>query len=302
MVKTVLVTGSEGFIGQQCIHTLIDSGIRCIGLDKKELVYKDINHDYIQCDLSCDMLEDLDTEIDCLIHLAGVSTVNALEAEYQKGTVDIVANLLNWSVTSKVRKIVILSSNKIDDESSYGRSKSAVESMFEEFSSRQNIPMTILRSAIVFGKGMNSNLIKWAQLIIRYPFPCIPESSSAVNMIGIQDLCDAIAESCFNSDTDNKKYYLSDGYCYRINDIENRARELVNKQDKPIAMPRSLIRLLAKIGDIFGKIGLPLPINSGSFRMLFDNCFEKDDKFYRDTGLKSKQNFIEELPEILGLK
>jgi len=301
-VKSVLITGSEGYIGQHLGKVFFESGIRSIGLDKKIKNGCNSSLEYILCDLSSSTLGDFDEEIDCLVHLAGVSQVNASRADYQRNTIDVATNLLNSHVCKSLKKIVLLSSNKIDDQSCYGQSKIVVERKFEKFCTQNKIALTILRSSIVFGKGMNSNLIKWTRLIKQYPVPRIPENSSAVAMIGIRDLCKAIVECCVNPVTDNKKYYLSDGHCYRINDIEKRARTIANKTEKGLVIPRAIIFLMAKTGDVLGKAGFPLPINSGSFNMLLENKYENHENFYRDTNLIPQQDFLSELPHILDIQ
>ena len=100
--------------------------------------------------------------------------------------------LLNLSKESEVKKLIFLSSSKIDGDDNYSKSKRELESLIKEELSSSNIAYTFVRSSIVYGRGMGSNISTWLNMIEKSTIPALPASSSRILMISVLDLCRCI--------------------------------------------------------------------------------------------------------------
>lgn len=296
----ILITGISGYIGQSLLNHIKPGYSEIIGLDKKSTGTENCNLEkFVLCDLgNKEEIENIDKDIDILIHLAGEANAQANKESHYRNNVLGSLNLLEYAGRYKVKKIIFLSSNKAGNRTHYGNSKTHVETEIINLAETVDIKYTILRSAIVYGPGMRSSIANWIKLTSRKYFPALPTSRSVIEMIGIGDLSRVIEICISDSRTDNKVYELSDGHPYNVNDIELKSRKFFNTQAPMFTVPKPVIYILATLGDLLGGIGLKLPINSGSYQMLFNNQSSMDITLEQDTGFKPTQNFYDEFPHI----
>lgn len=296
----ILITGISGFIGRTLMESVYLKYPEIIGLDKENLSDgNDKLKEFIKCDLgNKDETVNIDKDVDIIVHLAGESNVRANKEKHIRNNYLGSLNLLNGADKINIKKIIFLSSNKVGNESYYGNTKSDAESEIIKFSSLHDSKFTILRSAIVYGPGMRSSMAKWILHTRRKLFPQLPTSHSVVEMISDKDLCKVI-EICISEQcTDNKVYEISDGYLYNVNEIERKSREFFKTQNALFTVPKSLLYLLAKLGDMLAYVSIKLPINTDSYQLLFQNQKNRDMTFELDTGFQATQNFMDEIPNI----
>ena len=297
----VLITGVGGFIGSHMASYMSEMNYEIVGLDRilnKEVKY--IVNEYITNELSeCDANRFSGKPIDYIVHCAGVASVDAHEKmtnEDYKAT----KNLVDIAIKNHVKKIIFLSSNKVDStaESAYSKSKNTIEKLIETELQDTDISYTFIRSSIVYGVGMGSNIYTWLNMINQKNIPALPASESQILMISVNDLC-ACIEKCFaNNITDNKAYIISDGNIYGINEIETNARKVFGKSTRYFVCPRFLLYIASKLGDIFSILNIRLPINSRIYNMLFSNYVLIPNEFNKETGFEPSTNFLNEIPRI----
>ena len=90
----ILVTGSNGFIGRQLAHDALERGWEVIGLGRA-LRPAGAVKSYLRHDLA-EPLE-LDTQVDAVIHAAGLATPWAAPVEYQRNNVLATSNVIAWA-------------------------------------------------------------------------------------------------------------------------------------------------------------------------------------------------------------
>lgn len=300
----ILVTGAAGFIGQHLIGYLSGKNYSLIGSDKVKKIDSELKaalHEYRLCELSDNSrVMGLCENTDLVIHLAGEAGVNAPDVSYQRDNLVASKNLLAECKSSNIKKFIFLSSQKADmDSSDYGESKARIEEMIIGELKNSPINFTILRASLVYGRGMKSNITGWLNSIKNTGLPRLPDSQSCLPMIGIADLCEVIKTCVENPVTDNKIYRISDGNEYRINEIENTARRAFSK-DTVMALPKWLLFMAAKTGDLLGMFGQKMPLNSAVYHTLFYNAAVMDSRFSEETGFIPRQNFLKELPHIFN--
>ena len=169
----VLITGIGGFIGSKLAEYLSSMNYEIIGLDKilnDKIEPKTI--EYIVLDLkNFDEKIIKNYGIDYIVHCAGDAYVDNADRN-----TDYLATkkLLQTFKNSKIKKLIFLSSNKVYGKDKYSRSKFKLESLIKAELSSLNISYTLIRSSIVYGRGMGSNIYKWLSLIKLGNIPALP--------------------------------------------------------------------------------------------------------------------------------
>ena len=57
---------------------------------------------------------------------------------------------------------------------------------------------------------------------------------------------------------------------------------------------------VALMGDLLMKIKVMFPMNTGTYKMLFNNKIVVEESFVKDTGFKSTDNFLQQIPSIFA--
>lgn len=179
----VLVTGSNGLLGQKLIELLVGkSNVSLVGVSRggnRSLIqegYKYIPCDFMEPNALAQVLEQ--EQPDGIIHTAALTNVDACEtqlAECQRLNVDLVQEIVDW-VKGKPCHLVHLSTDFVfdgengpyseEDElaalSQYGKSKEISERIVKEAGLTH---WAIARTIIVYGvcaEMSRSNLVLWA--------------------------------------------------------------------------------------------------------------------------------------------
>jgi UDP-2-acetamido-2,6-beta-L-arabino-hexul-4-ose reductase len=136
------ITGAKGFIGLHIKQALEEKDNFSVeGCDR---------NDY---NLLTEIPQSFVDNKDVIIHTVGIN--RGTDLEVISGSIVVTYNLLTAIKKSEANpKIIFLSSVHADDKNSvYGQSKKLTEVMLKSFSESENIPVTVLRLANVFGEG-----------------------------------------------------------------------------------------------------------------------------------------------------
>jgi len=298
----ILVTGCYGYIGKFLCSFLADKKYKVYGIDRiknPSINFAQKLENYSCTDLCSNKLPFLQTNnIDVVVHLAGEAKLESKKSEYNANNTAATENLIH-SLNSNIKKIIFISSNKIEDGSNYGKSKLACEYILIKGAKEKNISFTILRSAAVYGIGMRSNILRWLRRAYKNEINAIPESKSEIAMVGLNDLAKLILACCDNESTDNKIYQVTDGVTYSINKLEIEARKLSQNLSGVGYYPRWLLYIGSKIGDIAKIFGLSMSLNSRSYNMFFKNTVVHNTAIFDDLCCRPEQNFFDEMPKLL---
>ena len=142
-MKTVLVTGSRGFIGKNLIVRLEElDNVAIKSFDKKDNI---------------DTLKKCLREADIIFHLAGVNRPEKVE-EFEKVNVGFTKDIIGLlEEMGKRIPIVITSSIQAELDNPYGKSKKRAEDELIKYSKQNNVPVYIYRLPNVFGKWSKTN-------------------------------------------------------------------------------------------------------------------------------------------------
>jgi UDP-2-acetamido-2,6-beta-L-arabino-hexul-4-ose reductase len=142
-MKTVLVTGSEGFIGKNLCVALRRQG----GFEVLEFSRRNGESELVE----------LAQRADLVFHLAGINRPKE-ESEFTQGNVELTRKLCDaLAKAGRGAPLVITSSIQAELDNPYGRSKRAAEEVVLDYHQKGGVPVYIYRFPNVFGKWSRPN-------------------------------------------------------------------------------------------------------------------------------------------------
>lgn len=192
-MKTVLITGCNGFIGRKLTDYLLKKGIRVIGLDISEQCINNSElFTFMTLVFSSSLIESLKRfEIDVLYHLAwsGVSSTDKNNPDKQFLNIGLTYKVLELANALRVKKIIIpgsmsefskcstpVSGYEEDSPSDlYAATKVAIRKIAYQYCEKNNLDLNWLLLTSVYGTDRkDSNLITTCidSLKAGVPFEC----------------------------------------------------------------------------------------------------------------------------------
>jgi len=293
MMKKVLLTGYSGFLGSYILDFLKNNNYEVIKVGRS--VKSDI-----KIDLSLSKLSKID--VDFVIHVAGkahaLPTTEEEKKEFFKVNYIGTNNLLYGLDTTKLQSIIFISTmavygkevGELIDEKSpllgdtpYALSKIQAEQSIIDFGITNNIKTVVLRLPLVTGKNPLGNLSAIINAIKKGYYFRIGKGQAKKSIISATDIANLIPE-LFNL---NGVYNLTDISHPMISEIDSIIAKKFNKKIKSI--PINLIKVIAKIGDIF----YFFPFNSSKFEKLTKNLTFSNKKLFDDIQYRPTKGLSE---------
>jgi UDP-2-acetamido-2,6-beta-L-arabino-hexul-4-ose reductase len=183
-MQQILITGAEGFIGQN-----LDIVLRRIG--EFQLVHS------LRSD-STEQLRNKVRDANVILHLAGVNRPKD-SSEFISGNVELTAAICDTlERRGSPVPIAISSSIQAESDNDYGRSKKAAEDHVLKYAERTKSPVAIFRLPNVFGKwgrpNYNSAVITFCYNIARGLPITINDRSAPLKLVYIDDVVDSFVD------------------------------------------------------------------------------------------------------------
>ena len=275
-MKKVLVTGASGFIGKHLCSKLnklnwnVYGTVRKFDFHSSHYDFKAIAVDEINSNTNWgNALKNVDYIIHCAgkAHLINENdNVNMYHSTNTEGT----KNLAQQAVEAGVKKLIFLSSVKVNGESTndisnnkiftnnskidpkdpYSVSKFEGEKLLWKISSETDLEVVVVRLPLVYGKGVKGNLARLIKLVrsgIPLPFSMIVNKRT---MIGIDNLVDLLIRCIDHVDAAGKTFLVSDGKDISTPELIKLIALSMEKRAYLFPLPISLLKFL---GSIFGK-------------------------------------------------
>jgi UDP-glucose 4-epimerase len=310
-MKSALITGANGFIGQKLCSRLDASGVKVTKL-VRELVGISIERQY-KCELGFDLIPEVAFEgVDTVFHLAGVTHDLKNSPNKDKLYIDI-----NVVVTEKiamlaakkgVKSFIYVSSVKAGGVSSskecmnendeykpdgiYGQSKRNAELKLLKIWEKTGIHICIVRPSLVYGPGVKGNLLNMLKAIEKGWFPPLPEVGNRRSMIHVDDLVDLLLLVESDKRSNGEIFIATDGNFYSSNTIYKSMRKSLGMKNIKWAVPNFIFLFIAKIGELINSM-FPFPFDLYRYnKLLGDECYSSD-KIEKMLGFKAKRSFDE---------
>jgi nucleoside-diphosphate-sugar epimerase len=275
----VVITGANGFVGQNLIRAL------------------SVNGDFLTCSFDLRKGHVILEEDSFVVHLAGKShdlkNISS-SSEYYGINYELTKQVYNAFLASEAKKFILMSSVKASaDEvpeilkesdkakpmTHYGKSKR----MAEEFIISQQLPegksFFILRPCMIHGPGNKGNLNLLYKLIskgIPYPLAAFENKRSFVS---VENLCFVIRELLERDDIPSGIYNVADDEALSTNDLIKLIAKASDRSPKLWKINPILIRFLAKLGDLF-----KLPLTTERLNKLTENYIVDNSKIKNALG------------------
>ena len=287
-MKTILVTGANGFLGKNL----------CKKLNKNYKILANSRH---KPEFDCIWIKFQGTSIknnenifkefkpNYLIHCAGIAHINPMRKDINEIlnlNLEYTKNLAKLSKINKVEKFIYISSvsiyslslrktvlikenSKINPSNIYGETKLKSEIFIQKELKKSNTSFTIFRTPILYGKNAPGNILKLIKLVdkqIPLPFKNFKNKKS---LLSVNNFISAIYKSLETKKTKNKIYNLSDDEIISTAEIIYIMAKSRNLNLYLIGIPEIFIRILENlpfIGNLFLKLNHSIIIDNKKFK------------------------------------
>jgi nucleoside-diphosphate-sugar epimerase len=225
MESRILITGATGQIGFFLLPLL--KKFETFAVSRSSHSSSTFLH-WIQTDLESPLT--LPNDIDYFIHLAGLPLFPKISAP----------RIIAFSSTSRFTKEH--SSNPHERKIAQSLIKS--EEIFIEFCEKQDIKWTLFYPTLIYGAGMDKNVLTLSRFIQRWGFfPLLGESKGLRQPVHAQDLAKACIKSLNNSNTYNKKYFLTGRETLTYKQMLTIIFEQLHKKPRFISLPINVLKM-----------------------------------------------------------
>ncbi|MBU3655352.1 MAG: SDR family oxidoreductase [Alphaproteobacteria bacterium] len=272
----IMVTGANGFVGRSLCAHLRAANHQLVAMVRTpaSLAEAPVAHNLALAEV---IVGDLADGAPLQASLSGVDTVIHLAARvhimrddspdpmaaFHKINVDGTMHLAKQAHQAGVRRLVFLSSIKVNGESghftetdnpaptdAYALSKWQAEQALKEFSQQTGMEVVIIRPPLIYGPGVKGNFASLIRLIQRgWPLPlgAVHNQRSLIaldNLVGFIALC---ADRDRSPAAANQTFLLSDGADVSTTQLLQKLGQAYGKRPWLIPMPTGLMRLAARL-------------------------------------------------------
>jgi nucleoside-diphosphate-sugar epimerase len=189
-------------------------------------------------------------------------SVNALE-EYRRVNVHGTETLARAAAEQGVRRMVFVSTAKVNGESTSGRpftegdppdpqdpyavSKCEAEEALRSVAAKTGIDVAIVRPPLVYGPGVRANFLRLMKLVERgIPLP-LPDTKNRRSLIGVENLADFLVLCASHSGAANQTFMVSDGEDVSTRELVARLARDLGRLARFLPVPEFLVRLAARL-------------------------------------------------------
>lgn len=263
--RTVLVTGASGFIGKHVIRALAKGGWEVRAASRDPAAIPAMAH--IERVAMPDLSRPADWSpliegVSCILHLAGIAHApGKLPDElYARINAEAVGELAR-AARGRIERLVLMSSVRaqaglaadhvITEEDAaqptdaYGRTKLEAERLLEE----SGVGFTVLRPAVVYGRGVKGNIASLATLA-QTPLPLpLGGLANKRSLLALENLASAIDLALISARAEGEIFLVADPEPISVADLVVAMREGLGRQPHLARVPLGAVkRLMATFG------------------------------------------------------
>jgi UDP-glucose 4-epimerase len=254
---TLLVTGSDGFVGRHLVPYLAQRGYRVLAASRSAARFE--NPDITGIALP-DLSQPFDwqpllQQCDAVIHLAGIAHKTVPDELHDRVNHLATAELARTAARCGTKHLVLMSSiaaqsgvssdrELTEDDppqpvNAYGRSKLAGEAAVRT----AGVPFTILRPVVIYGDGEKGNFAT-VHKIARLPIPLpIGALTARRSILSIENFCSAIETVLTNPRMHGETFIVSDPAPVTVPDLVARYRISLGRSPWLIPIPEKWLEL-----------------------------------------------------------
>lgn len=289
----ILITGSTGFVGKNLTKHLQSKQFELKAYNRSKPI------DFTTCET--------------IVHLAGKAhdLKNVADPKvYYETNFELTRRLYDAFIQSSANKFIFISSVKAsadevhgvlteDDipnpQTHYGKSKRMAEEYIQSISLPAGKSYFILRPCMIHGPGNKGNLNLLYKLVSKgFPWP-LGAFENRRSFCSIDNLMFIINELLERENIISGVYNVADSQPISTNSLIKLIAASINKNDKIINIPPSIIKLIAKFGDL-----IKLPLNSERLNKLTQNYIVSNQKLLYAIGKDLPVNAVDGMKNTLS--
>ena len=269
MLKKVIITGANGFIGQHLVegalqHSMsVFAGVRegsvthalqstkanitfldYENIDKLSQLLVEINPDYIIHNAGLtrtpDYNEFLKVNRDYLVNIVEAIRLSGIQLE----KLLFISSLAAFGPADFQKEGIVTHDSSPHPVTNYGRSKLAAEMYLK---AQTDIPYSIVRPTAVYGPG-EKDLFSVFKLINQGINAMVGYNPQKLTFIYVKDLVDLILKATIAQNM-HQSYFATDGNIYSALDFPNAIQKSLNKKVISIKLPVTLIKFIAYLSE-----------------------------------------------------
>jgi nucleoside-diphosphate-sugar epimerase len=271
---SVLVTGSDGFIGRHLVPYLVARGYRVIAASRSPPAFDDPKMVVAQLpDLAAPFdWQPLLQDCDAVVHLAGIAHTFAHDDQYDRINHQATERLAQAarrcgthlvfvsSIAAQCRSFSEFELSEDDPprpSNAYGRSKLAAEYAIRA----SGASFTILRPVVMYGDGEKGNFAfvhKISRLPVPLPFGSLTAQRS---VLSVHNFCSAVELALTNVRARGGIFIVSDPKPLSVSELIARYRATLGRSPWLVPVPGKWIELFLRVvgrSAIWQRIGYPL--------------------------------------------
>ncbi len=306
----VLVTGASGFVGRNLCRVLIQNRCEVIATVRERpspCLATGVEIVNIGEFSGNTAWKKPLQGVEGVVHLAARTHVmreadNNPETAYQRMNVDVTRRLVEECVRSSVRRIVFMSSIKVNGESTnidrpymasdppapedpYGRTKLHAERELVRATKGTGTDFVILRSPLIYGAGVKGNFAKLMCALAAGRYLPLGSISNCRSLVFVENLCSALIACLGTERAANRTFLVSDGEDLSTQELARRLARLLGKPARLLPIPVPILKIVGK----FSGNNAAVARLTGSLRV--DSSFLRDElgwqpPFSVDQGLE----------------
>lgn len=287
----LLVTGASGFVGHALCRQAMSQGfqVRCVTRSTSSMAGVE-NTVVGALDSKTDWGDALNG-VDVVIHLAARVHVmrdissNPLE-EYRRTNVEGTERLAYFAAERGVKRLVFVSSVKVNGEATYGGnkfseqdasipidpygiSKMEAEQVLNRVAKETGLEIVNVRPPLVYGEGVKGNFSQMLRaLAMRIPLP-LGSVHNLRSLIYVGNLADALIVCATHPAAAGQTYLVSDGEDISTPDLLRRLGAEMYRPARLFSCPAAWLKLAARLSgkqDQLERLSGSLQIDSGKIR------------------------------------